>query len=194
MREPVELAPHERVALLVRQRREVVEEVANAGAAVGRVLGLAPRRRGEHDRHEVVVERDVVHPHPAELVERAVAHEPEQPRLEVHRAVVAHERAARAEHRLLDDVLGDAGRRALQDPLREALEADVVALVDQLERVPVTGTVGGDERGVRGARACGGHHRHRLLLLIQPRNSLCVLMRAQRRSALRRSTRTRSPR
>ena len=44
VREAVELAPHERVALLVGQRREVVEEIADAGAAVGGMLGLAPGR------------------------------------------------------------------------------------------------------------------------------------------------------
>ncbi len=194
MREAVELAADERVPLLLRQRREVVEQLAHTGTAGGRALGLARGGRCDHHGCDLVVERDRVHAHAAELVERTVAREPEQPRLQVHRAVVAHERAAGAQHRLLHDVLGDARRRARQDPPREALEAVAVAQVDQGERVTISGAVRRDERLVGCAGADGCHQRHRLLLRIQPRSSLAVSMRDQRRSALRRRTRTRSPR
>ena len=109
--EPVELTTHQRVAVAGRQRAEVLEQLAQVGAA------LVGRRRlvARCGREVIAIDRvqvDAIGPHPAELVETAVAHQPVEPGPQVHRAVVAAQRAVRAPQRLLHHVLGGGRRRA----------------------------------------------------------------------------------
>ena len=143
MAEPVELAPDQRVAVAGRQGAEVVEELAQLGAAlIGRRRLIARGGR----RLAIAVDRvqvDAVGAQPAELVEAAVAHQPVQPWPQVHRAVVATQRAVRAPQRLLHHVLRSA--LVTQDPRGEAQQRRSIAVVDLLERGVVATAKRGDE-------------------------------------------------
>jgi hypothetical protein len=140
--EPVELSPYQRVAVAGRQRAEILEQLAQVGTA------LVCRRRlvARCGREVIAIDRvqvDAVGPHPAELVEAAVAHQPVEPWPQVHRAVVAPQRAVRAPQCLLHDILG--GAAIAQDPCGEAQQRCPVTVVDLLERRLVAGAKRGDK-------------------------------------------------
>ncbi len=182
----VDLAAQQRVALLRGQAREVAEQVADLAAALDDRVGLARLGRAQHAPVLGVVEVHAVGAHPRELVERAVAREPVEPRAQLDLAVVAAQGAARAQHRLLHDVLGVLGAAA-EHLARVALERGVMALVDAPEGGVVAGAEGGDQRLVVVGVAMQLKHGRGSgtgSSLPRPRG---VLTRAQRRFALRRT-------
>ena len=152
VRDAVELAAQEGVALVLGERREVAEHVADPAAALAGHLRLGRVGGAEHAALFSVVEHDGVGPHPRQLVERTVAHEPEEPRPQLDVALVAPQRTARPQHRLLDHVLGLVGRRA-EDLAGMALERPPVALIDLLERAVVAPPERRDEALVVGLDA-----------------------------------------
>ena len=156
MRDAVELAPQERMTLVLGKRGEVAEHVTDPPAPLRGHLGLARIGRPERAPLLGVLEDHAVGAHARELVEGAVAHEAVQPRAQLDVALVAAQRAAGAEHRLLHDVLGLVGRLA-EDLAGVALERPAVALEDLVERAVLAPAEGGDEALVVGFAAAVKH-------------------------------------
>ena len=152
VRDAVELSAQEGVALVLGERRQVAEHVADPAAALGGDLRLGSVRGAKRAALVSVVEHDGVRPHPRELVERAVADQPVEPGPQFDVALVASQRTARTQHRLLDHVLGLVGRRA-EDLACVAFERAPVALIDLLECAVVSPPERRDEALVVGLDA-----------------------------------------
>ena len=161
MANAVKLAPDERVALVLRQHREVAEQLAQARTALGgnRRLLMDGRRdalTGDRQVHRVG-------PHAAQLVQAAVADQAVEPRAQIDRAFVAKQRAVGAQQRLLDDVLSDAVLTA-EYALGKAHQPRPVALADRVEGPSVAPAQRGDQALVAQRRAAG----HSAFSEIQP--------------------------
>ena len=138
----LELAPHERGALGARQALDRAQRACEALALFDDLEGrrraarqLGRQRRGRLRRAKVVV--------------AAVAHDREQPRLDVDRHLAADDRAMRAHEPVLDGVLGQAGV-ASTARRRVADESRAVA-GDELGEGRLVAAGGGEQEGVVGA-------------------------------------------
>ncbi len=100
----------------------------------------------------VVAQRLVTPARAAHLVDRAVAHEPVQPRPQLVRALAGAQRVVRADEHVLDDVFGVVLGAAKQGA-GIADQRLSVALVERCERRRVTGGDTAGELGIVGTGA-----------------------------------------
>ncbi len=124
--ERVDLAQQQRGALGLGQLLDVADQLAEALAAQHLIAG-GEAVLGEVDVHRVHADRGGA----AQVVERAVARDPVQPRPHVDRALVGEHRVEGGGEHLLQDVLGVLARA--QHVPAEGEQAGVVAREERLE-------------------------------------------------------------
>jgi 2-polyprenyl-3-methyl-5-hydroxy-6-metoxy-1,4-benzoquinol methylase len=143
VRQAVDRAQDEHVALAVRQPADVAEQRARlvAPGQLDRRVGLAARQRVELDRLA-----GAPAPEP-QLVDARVLDEPQQPRAQCDRRDAAAQRPVDAQEDVLQDVVG-IDPRAVEQPRGMAAQRRPVALEEDRQRLLVAGAEAGEEVAV----------------------------------------------